>query len=130
MAYNGQVEYAQLPEVEWDIAVQIGRKRIVENKASNAASIPRSNILVARVMRVQHCTEDGGVDFKFDQEKVSVKVRCAIIGRETEGVDGTRKYHVLVVTKSSKRGLWERVGMGSIQERFIVFDDQILAEIV
>jgi len=79
----------------------------------------------------------------FDTEP---EVWCAIMGRETGVEDGNRKYYVLFVTECMtprgrgkfgmrnlgimgilnlrRRAQFRRVGMGSIQQRFILFDGQ------
>jgi hypothetical protein len=134
MAYHGQIEYLEIRDVEWDRSVQFA-----EDKASNAASNPEDGgyALEAQVRRLQDCEIKPEGDQKdnevqhlcFDTQpgKVSTEVRCAIMGRETRGEDGKRKYYVLFVTECATQpgcGKYERVGMGSIQQRFILFDGQ------
>jgi len=135
MAYHGKIEYPKIEDVEWDENVQF-----VEDKANNAASHQENDgyILEARVRRLRNCKiKPGGpkhviLDGKdnevghlcFDTQP---GVRCAIIGREPGREDGKRKYYVLFVTECATPpgcGKFERVGMGSIQQRFIRFDSQ------
>ncbi|RKK23481.1 hypothetical protein BFJ66_g15943 [Fusarium oxysporum f. sp. cepae] len=136
MAYDGQIDYSEIQDVEWDKSVQF-----VEDKASNAASNPENDgyVLEARVKRFQDCEikpeglehvicdKEGYevVHLWFDQDReASIEIRCAIMGRKWEPEDGKRKYYVLVVTEGPERGSWVRVGMGSIEQRFILFDGQ------
>jgi len=138
MAYHGQIQYLQnttFGGVGWDSSV-----RLVEAKASDETISPENDsyVLKARVRRLQDCKikpegiihdkEDNEVGhLYFDTQLENVppeEVRCAIIGRETGAEDGKRKYHVLFVTGRGKFGRFERVGMGSIQQRFILFDGQ------
>lgn len=134
MAYHGQIQYLQNLEyggVEWDSSV-----RLVKAKAGDEATSPENNsyVLEARVKRLQDCkikpkgviydkedNEVGYLYFDTQLKNVLPEVRCAIMGRETGAEDRKRKYHVLFVTG---RGKFERVGMGSIQQRFILFDGQ------
>lgn len=141
MAYHGQIQY--LPsgygDVEWDRSV-----RLVEVKASDAATSPENDsyVLEARVRRLRDCkikpkgvvlgedNEVGHVYFDTQPGNVPPEVRCAIIGRETGAEGGKRKYYVLLVTErathlgGSAQLEFGRVGMGSIQQRFILFDGQ------
>lgn len=141
MVYHGQIQYLQnvtLGDIEWDSSVQI-----VEAKASDETIGLENNsyVLEARVRRLQelqdckikpegviHDKEDNEVGhLYFDTQLENVppeEVRCAIIGRETGAEDGKQKYHVLFVTGRGKFGRFGRVGMGSIQQRFILFDSQ------
>jgi hypothetical protein len=138
MRYYGPIEYFETREVEWDRSV-----RFV--KASNAASNLGNTgyILEARVRRLQDCeikpegpkqvihdqkdNEVGHLRFDTQLGKDSTEVRCAIMGRETKRADDKRDYYVLFVTECSTPpgcGKYERVGIGSIQQRFIRFDTQ------
>jgi hypothetical protein len=142
MAHHGQIEYLDLDmrDVEWDRSV-----RFVEDKASNAVSNQESDgyVLEARVRRLQDCeikpkdpkhvirdrmdNEIGHLCFDTQPGEDSTEVRCAIMGRESRREDGKRKYYVLFVTECAMPpgcGKFERVGMGSIQQRFIRFDSQ------
>ncbi|EXK24269.1 hypothetical protein FOMG_18996 [Fusarium oxysporum f. sp. melonis 26406] len=140
MAYSSQIEYLGIRDtewwgkgVEWDKSVQF-----VEDKASNPASNPENDgyVLEARVLRTKpegleqvrrDEKGDEGVHLWFDQERnASIEIRCAIMGRETrrKRKDGKRKYYVLVVAEDPESGSWVRVGMGSIEQRFILFDGQ------
>jgi len=143
MAYHGQIQYLQVEygDVEWDISV-----RLVDAKASDKVIKSENDgcFLEARVRRLQDCkikpkgvihesvihegvihdkedNEVGHLHFDTQLKNVPPEVRCAIMGRETGAEDGKRKYHVLFVTG---RGKFERVGMGWIQQRFILFDGQ------
>ncbi|EXL39235.1 hypothetical protein FOCG_18143 [Fusarium oxysporum f. sp. radicis-lycopersici 26381] len=136
MAHDGQIDYSEIQDVEWDKSVQF-----VEDKASNAASNSENDgyVLEARVKWFRDCEikpegleqvirdemGDEVVHLWFDQDReASIEIRCAIMGREREPEDGNRKYYVLVVTEGPESGLWARVGMGSIEQRFILFDSQ------
>lgn len=140
MVYYGQIEYLDIrytewcrKSAEWDKSVQF-----VEGKASNAASNPENDdyVLEARVLRIKpegleqvrrDEKGDEGVHLWFDQERnASIEIRCAIMGRETrrKRKDGKRKYYVLVVTEDPESGSWVRVGVGSIEQRFILFNGQ------
>ncbi|KAF5236757.1 hypothetical protein FANTH_11135 [Fusarium anthophilum] len=143
MAYSGQIEYLDFrvndwsdKSVEWDKSVQF-----VEDQASNAANNPGNDgyALEARVLRIKPGgleqvrrdeKGDEGVHLWFDQERNAlIEIRCAIMGRETrrKRKDGKQKYYVLVVTEDPEGGSWVRVGMGSIEQRFILFDGQDVA---
>ncbi|KAK2468232.1 hypothetical protein H9L39_19878 [Fusarium oxysporum f. sp. albedinis] len=140
MAYHGQIDYSEIQDVAWDKSVQFVEGK-AGNEASNAASNQEANgyVLEARVKRFQDCeikpeglehvirNEHGDevVHLWFDQEREgSIEIRCAIMGREKRAKGGKRKYYVLVVTEDPESGLWARVGMGSIEQRFILFDGQ------
>ncbi|KAH7113157.1 hypothetical protein B0J13DRAFT_574809 [Dactylonectria estremocensis] len=140
VAYHRQIKYLGFQPVEWNKSVQF-----VEDKASNAASNPENDgyVLKARVRRLRDCeikpkgpkhvirdrkdNEVGHLRFDTQPGKASTEVRCAIMGREIRGEDGERKYYVLFVTECATHpgcGKFERVGVGSIQQRFILFDGQ------
>ena len=122
-------------DVEWDNNV-----RLVNVKASDAASSPESNdyVLEARVRRLRNCNikPEGAKRIVCDKEDNEVgqlwfdtepEVQCAIMGREARGKDGNRKYYVLFVTEYAMppgRRKFRRVGIGSIQQCFILFDGQ------
>ncbi|KAH7132760.1 heterokaryon incompatibility protein-domain-containing protein [Dactylonectria macrodidyma] len=114
MAYRGQIEYSEIRDAEWDKSVQFAE-----------------DILKARVKWLQDCVikpegpkhvlrdekdnEVGHLCFDTQPGKTSAEVRCAIIGRETGGEDEC---------STQPGGRFERVGMGSIPQRFILFDGQ------
>jgi hypothetical protein len=135
MAYHGPIQYLQIEfgYVEWD-----GSVRLVKVKTSDAATSPENDdyVLEARVRRLRDCKTKGVIvdgennevghrDLNFETQ---LELRCAIMGRETIGPNDERwKYYVLFVTECTTRpecGKFKRVGMGSIQQRFILFDDQ------
>jgi hypothetical protein len=137
MAYHGQIQYLPITngDVEWDRSV-----RLVEINASDSTSPEdKGYVLEARVRRLREC-EIKPEDAKrviLDEEDNEVRqlyfdtqpeVRCAIIGREKTRVeDGNRIYYVLFVTECAAplgHGKFRRVGIGSIQKRFILFDGQ------
>ena len=138
MTYHGQIEYSKIQGVEWDKGV-----RFV--KAINAASNPENDgyVLEARVRRFQDCeikpegtkhvirdqndNNVGYLCFDIQLEKASIEVQCAIMGRGIIGEEGKRRYYVLFVTECVTQpecGKFERLGMGWIQQRFILFDRQ------
>jgi len=134
MAYHGQIKYLQIGfgDVEWDKSV-----RFVKVEASDAATSPENDdrVLEVRVRRLRDCkTKPEGVILdKTDSEvgqlwfDTEPEVRCAIMGREIRARGENRKYYVLLVTECATlpgRGKFERVGMGLIEERFILFDGQ------
>jgi hypothetical protein len=137
MAYHGQIQYLPIGNgcVEWDRSV-----RLVEINASDSTS-PEDNgyVLEARVRRLRDCEikPEGAKRVILDEEDNEVRqlyfdtqpeVRCAIMGRERPRVeDGNRIYYVLFVTECATplgHGKFRRVGIGSIQKRFILFDGQ------
>jgi hypothetical protein len=138
MAYDGQVLYLPLTlfgEIVWDRSVQL-----VAAKASDGATSTKKDscILEARVRRLRDCEirPEGAEGIMLDKEDNGLgqlyldtkpEVRCAIMGREKSAEDGNRMYYVLFVTKcatSLSREKFRRVGMGSIQQRFIMFDSE------
>jgi hypothetical protein len=142
MAYHGQIQYLpkEYGDIEWDNSV-----RLVEVKASDAATSPEDNgyVLEARVRRLRDCkmkpegakgvildeedNEVGQLYFDTQPGNVLPEVRCAIMGRGKTGAeDGNRLYYVLFVKCATQPGdrKFRRVGMGSIQKRFILFDGQ------
>ncbi len=150
MAYHGQIQYLQIPygNVEWD-----KRVRLVNVEASDAANSPENNgyVLEIRVRRLRNYNikpegvkrviyneEDNEVGQLWVDTEPEVwvdtepevwvdtepEVWCAIIGREAEVEDGNRKYYVLFVTECATQLKFRRVGMGSIQQRFILFNGQ------
>jgi hypothetical protein len=132
MAYHGQIQYLPLPiqfeDVQWDDSV-----RLVKVKANDAATSPEDDgyVLEARVRRVVLDGKDNEVgQLYFDTQPWNVlpEVRCAIMGREkTEANDGNRIYYVVFVTECATQlgcAKFERVGVGSIEKRFILFDGQ------
>ncbi|KAG9230962.1 heterokaryon incompatibility protein-domain-containing protein, partial [Amylocarpus encephaloides] len=129
MAYHGQIRYPQeitLGGIEWD-------KRVHFVKAEYAMP---PDILETRVRRLQNCEiKPEGVISDMENNKVGnlhfdtqlendplEEVRCAIIGRDAKVKDGGREYHVLFVASTQLK--FRRVGMGTIQQRFIMFDGQ------
>jgi hypothetical protein len=138
MAYHGQIQYLPITyeDVEWDDSV-----RLVEVKASDSAS-PEGDgyVLKARARRLRNCkvkpegaildkedNEVGQLYFDTEPGNVLPEVHCAILGREeTVAKDGNRKYYVLFVKCATQPGdpKFRRVGTGSIQQRFILFDGQ------
>jgi hypothetical protein len=135
MAYHGQIQYLPIKfgDVEWDRSL-----RLVEVKASDAATSPEDDgcVLEARVRRLRdYEIKSEGVMLDEEDNEVGrlyldtqPEVRCAIIGREqTRAKDGNRIYYVLFVTECATQpggGKFRRVGMGSIEKRFILFDRQ------
>lgn len=144
MAYHGQIQYLPLEfgEVEWDHSVHF-----INDKPSDAATSSENYgyVLKARVRQLRDCKiipgdiivdkedkEDNEVGLVyFDTQPGNVlPERCAIMGRETRGdddVDGwKRKYYVLFLAECPMqlgRGRFTRVGMGSIQQRFLLLDN-------
>ncbi|KAF4634210.1 hypothetical protein G7Y89_g3912 [Cudoniella acicularis] len=126
---DGQIQYLQDRHVEWDSSVQF-----VKAEANNYVLEARVRwlqdfkIKPEGVIHDQKDNEVGHLWFDSQPGKALSEVRCAIMGREkTRTKDGKRKYYVLFVTESAThpgRGKFGRVGMGWIQQRFILFDDQ------
>jgi hypothetical protein len=146
MAYHGQIQYLQLEfgEVDWDHSVHF-----IDDKLSDAATGSENYgyVLKARVRQLRDCKiKPGGVILEKDNEVGFDKdnevglvyfdtqpgnvlpVDCAIMGRETRYGDGwKRKYYVLFLAECPMqlgRGRFTRVGMGWIQQRFLLLDDQ------
>ncbi len=130
MAYRGQIQYLPIRfgDVEWDDSV-----RLVKVEANDAVTSPEDDgyVLEARVRRVVLDGKDNEVgQLYFDTQPGNVlpEVRCAIMGREKTGAkDGNRIYYVVFVTERATqlgRGKFKRVGIGSIEKRFILFDGQ------
>ncbi|KAH7330050.1 heterokaryon incompatibility protein-domain-containing protein [Rhexocercosporidium sp. MPI-PUGE-AT-0058] len=144
MVYHGQIQYLQLEtgDVEWDHSVQF-----MDDKPSDLATSSDNHgyVLKARVRRLRDCkitsegvilddadNEVGLVHFDTQPGSFLPEVVCAIMGRETRvswgDVDGSqRKYYVLYLTEGAMqlgRGAFTRVGMGSIQQRFLLLGDQ------
>jgi hypothetical protein len=140
MLYVGQIQYLEIKfnDVEWDRSVQL-----VKVKASDAANSPKEDryVLKARVRGLRdYEIKRGGVMLDEDDHEVGQlwfdtqpgnvlpEIRCAVMGRRMTGAkDKNRIYYVLFVTECTTqqgRGKYKRVGMGSIQERFILFDGQ------
>ncbi|RDW62255.1 hypothetical protein BP6252_11688 [Coleophoma cylindrospora] len=148
MAYNGQIQYLpiEFEDAEWDDSV-----RLVEDEPSDPTASSEKYIyaLEARVRRLRakpevakraildkKNNEEVG-DLWFDTEP---EVQCAIIGRESTRAtnrtigserigakDENRIYYVLFVTEYATQSLgrkFGRVGVGSIEKRFILFDSQ------
>jgi hypothetical protein len=134
MAYPGQIQYLPIKftGVEWDNSVRLVKVK-AKVKANDATTGPEDEgyVLEARVRGVMLDGKDNEVgQLYFDTQPGNVlpEVRCAIMGREETGVeDGNWKYYVLFVTECTTpwgRGKFRRVGMGSIEKRFILFDGQ------
>ncbi|KAH6725012.1 heterokaryon incompatibility protein-domain-containing protein [Leptodontidium sp. MPI-SDFR-AT-0119] len=143
MLYHGQIQYLQLEfrEVEWDHSVQF-----IDDKPSDSGTSSKGHgyVLEARVRRLRDCkvnsegvildndaNEVGLVNFDTQSGNFPPEGPCAIMGRETRDdgdVDGLeRKYYVLFLAEGAMqlgRGTFTRVGMGSIQQRFLHFSDQ------
>lgn len=138
MAYHGQIEYPDTRySVYWDTSVQF-----VEDKESNASNNPENDgyVLKARVRRLRDCEikpeglrhvirdekdEVGHLCFDSQPGKALTEVWCAIMGKEARGKDGKWQYYVLLVTECAMHpgcGKFKGVGMGWIQQRFILFD--------
>ncbi len=139
MVYHGQIQYLQLEfgKVEWDHSV-----RFMNDKPSDSgtSSENHGHVLEARVRRLQDCKinpkgvvldnadNEVGLGY-FDTQPGSFlpEVVCAIMGRETSDHGSQRKYYVLFLAEGAMqlgRGTFRRVGMGSIQQRFLLLDDQ------
>jgi hypothetical protein len=136
MAYHGHIQYLPIVfgDVEWD-----NRVRLVEVKASDSAILEDDGyVLEARVRRLRDCKvgPEGAKRVILDEEDNEVgqldfdtqpDVWCAIMGRERTGAGGQRRHFVLfVIACATQPGdrKFRRVGMGSIQKRFILFDGQ------
>ncbi|KAH9203558.1 heterokaryon incompatibility protein-domain-containing protein [Leptodontidium sp. 2 PMI_412] len=143
MVYHGQIQYLQLEfgEVEWDHSVQF-----MDDKPSDSGTSSESHgyVLEARVRRLRDCkinsegvildneaNEVGLVHFDTQLGNFLPEVACAIMGREarddSDDDDVQRKYYVLFLAEGAMqlgRGTFTRVGMGSIQQRFLLFSDQ------
>ncbi|KAG4430240.1 hypothetical protein IFR05_014282 [Cadophora sp. M221] len=143
MVYHGQIQYLQLEigAVEWDHSVQF-----MDDKPSDSGTSSDNHgyVLQARVRRMRDCkinsegvilddadNEVGLVHFDTEPGSFLPEVVCAIMGRETRDdgdVDGSqRKYYVLFLAEGAMelgRGTFTRVGMGSIQQRFLLLGDQ------
>jgi hypothetical protein len=157
MAYHGHIEYSKIQDVEWDRSVQFvrnvasclendsnvlearvrrlqdceikseGTKHIIRDQNDNEVGHLCFDIQLDHVIRVQKNNEVGYLCYDTQPGKAPIEVRCAIMGRETRGKDGKRKYYVLLVTEcvtQPESGKFERLGMGWIQQRFILFDGQ------
>lgn len=142
MTYHGPIEYLQLEsgEVEWDHSVQL-----MDEKPSDSGNSSENHryVLEARVRRLR--------DYKINSEGVILddadnKVGlvhfdtqpgsflpevCAIMGRETrddsDDNSSQRKYYVLFLAEGAMqlgRGAFTRIGMGSIQQHFLLLGDQ------
>ncbi|KAH7360958.1 hypothetical protein BKA65DRAFT_577990 [Rhexocercosporidium sp. MPI-PUGE-AT-0058] len=143
MAYDGQIQYLQLEaeEVEWDLNVQF-----MDDKQSDSVTGSDNHryVLEARVRRLRDCkinsegvilddadNEVGLVHFDTQPGSFLPEVVCAIMGRETKvygNINGSqRKYYVLFLAKGAmqpRRGTFTRVGIGSIQQRFLLHSNQ------
>ncbi|PVH67613.1 HET-domain-containing protein [Cadophora sp. DSE1049] len=103
------------------------RKHVIRDQKDNEVGHLCFDIQPDHVIRVKKDNEVGYLCFDTQPGKALIEVRCAIMGRETRGGNGKRKYYVLFVTECVTQpecGKFERLGMGWIQQRFILFDGQ------
>jgi hypothetical protein len=130
-----QLEYGK---VEWDYSVQF-----MDDKPSDSATENYGYVLKARVRRLRDCkinpegvilddedNEVGLIHFDTQLGNFLPEVACVIMERETRDDsddDGSqRKYYVLFLAEGAMqlgRGTFTRVGIGLIQQRFLLFSD-------
>jgi hypothetical protein len=133
MAYKGGINYMDIPfnEVEWNNAVKC------------FPDIPSKLELQAPVREFLHCTIElqNGITkcaifaegdergwLKFDVEDMTdiQRLKCIVVGRAREWSKrraDEQVHYILVVTQSLEGGhsTYERVGVGSVQGRHILF---------
>ena len=134
MAYDGQIDYM---EIDFGSVSWLQRVRLVDGlletqvrKFQNCIIKPQNDSSGTCVMSDN--TGNGDSWLKYDgDDKTDVRtLRCVIIGRKTQVSIGERHYYILVVTPSRLSETFERVGIGSISERFIQFSSAVDAQIV
>jgi hypothetical protein len=133
MAYDGQIKYPKIEDIGWTSIDWDRSFMLAWNWENNC------HVLKAQVKRLQDCEvkheglehiiqDENGDEVAhlwFDQEKRAlIGVWYAILGRERGRMDGECKCWVLIVMESPDFRSLKRVGMGWIQQRFILFDGQ------
>lgn len=125
MAYEGEIAYMVVPldGVEWNDRVRLSD--------SNELRAPLKRFLHDEGrLRSKAATSDNprqkGEYFIYDKDEDGITAHpkwCIVMGREVEILGGgDRMYYILIVAEKSE-GRFERVGIGAIQERSILFEE-------
>ncbi|KAH8743332.1 heterokaryon incompatibility protein-domain-containing protein, partial [Diaporthe sp. PMI_573] len=127
MAYDGQIAYMKIPfnQVEWSKDILWPEQALkAEVMAFQPCKIKRKDDETCVIEDETGNGERGWLKFDGADSTDVRTLKCVIVGRESKNAG--RKYYVLVVTPICSEGCrtFERVGVGSIPERFILFESR------